>query len=223
MPVSETFDASQDARAPSARLRETLLDALLEIAPFEGWTRASLKEAAKASGLSSGEVSLAVPGGITDLLEAFAARADNEAARIIGDADLGRMKVRERITFAVRARIEAVAPHKEAARRAAEAAMAPWRVGLAHRLVWRTADVLWRSVGDKSTDGNWYSKRAILSGVLASTLVVWFASDDENAWRHLDARIDNVMQFEKVKARAKKFAARAPNPMDLLGGRRGTL
>ena len=73
----------------------------------------------------------------------------------------------------------------------------------AARLLWRTADHIWRALGDTSTDENFYSKRAILSGVLASTYARWFSDDSpDNAatWAFLDARIENVMQFEKAKA-----------------------
>jgi ubiquinone biosynthesis protein COQ9 len=76
-------------------------------------------------------------------------------------------------------------------------------------LVWRTADRIWRALGDTSTDGNYYSKRAILSGVIASTYARWFADespDHEATWTFLDARIANVMQFEKFKAQLKPLS-----------------
>ncbi|HRK64926.1 MAG TPA: COQ9 family protein, partial [Terricaulis sp.] len=82
----------------------------------------------------------------------------------------------------------------------------PDRAPEAARLLWRTADKIWRALGDKSTDGNFYSKRAILSGVLASTYARWFSDDSadhEATWAFLDQRIENVMQFEKFKARLK--------------------
>ena len=63
-------------------------------------------------------------------------------------------------------------------------------------------------MGDASTDFNFYSKRAILSGVLSATFARWLGddSDDEAATKaFLAARIDNVMQFEKLKARVRSF------------------
>ncbi|MEP7209486.1 MAG: COQ9 family protein, partial [Alphaproteobacteria bacterium] len=79
------------------------------------------------------------------------------------------------------------------------------------------------ALGDKSTDYNWYTKRLILSGVVASTLLVWLGTDDQG---EIDAflarRIENVMDFEKAKGRVQEFASHLPNPLDLLGRRPGT-
>jgi ubiquinone biosynthesis protein COQ9 len=85
----------------------------------------------------------------------------------------------------------------------------PFRAPEAARLLWRTADRIWRALGDASTDENFYSKRAILSGVLASTYARWFTDrspDHAETWAFLDARIENVMQFEKFKARLKPIS-----------------
>ena len=63
---------------------------------------------------------------------------------------------------------------------------------------------------DTSTDFNFYTKRAILAGVYGATLVRWFNDADKDAAAtdaFLDARIENVMQFEKLKAGAKKAFA----------------
>ena len=82
----------------------------------------------------------------------------------------------------------------------------PTRAPEAARLLWRTADRIWRALGDTSTDENFYSKRAILAGVLASTYARWFSDGSagcEDTWVFLDARLANVMQFEKFKARLK--------------------
>ena len=72
---------------------------------------------------------------------------------------------------------------------------------------------MWRAAGDTSTDFNFYTKRGILAGVYGSTLVRWFndPGEDEAATEaFLDARIENVMQFEKFKAKAKEAFANFP-------------
>ncbi len=62
---------------------------------------------------------------------------------------------------------------------------------------------MWRIAGDTSTDFNHYTKRMTLGAVYGSTLLVWLddASEglDETA-AFLDRRIENVMNFEKLKA-----------------------
>ena len=68
---------------------------------------------------------------------------------------------------------------------------------------------MWRWAGDTATDYNYYSKRLILSGVITATRLYWFddSSDDfANTRAFLERRIENVMQFEKVKAKAKNWS-----------------
>jgi len=86
--------------------------------------------------------------------------------------------------------------------------------------IWQAADIIWRAIGDTSTDVNYYSKRAILSSVIGSTLPVWLAdhSDEKTQGRaFLDARIENVMSFEKMKWQVKSKTKDFPNPAEILG------
>jgi ubiquinone biosynthesis protein COQ9 len=127
--------------------------------------------------------------------------------------DLKAMKIRERIAAAVKARLSVLAPHKEAARRAAALLSLPMHAALGAKLVYRTVDAMWRAAGDTSTDFNFYTKRGILAGVYGSTAMRWFndTGEDEKATDDfLAARIENVMQFEKFKAKAKEALAGFP-------------
>lgn len=199
--------------------RDQLLDAARPIAAFDGWTAETLTRAERDAGLDAGIGALACPAGVIDLLDFWARRCDEAAAAALEAADLSAMRVRERVAFGVRARVEATgAAHRLAARRAIARLALPDGAARAGAMAWRAADVIWRGIGDRSTDGNFYSKRAILSGVVAGALNVWaMAADDEDdaPWRFLDRRIDNVMTFEKFKARARGWFAAAPSPAEV--------
>jgi ubiquinone biosynthesis protein COQ9 len=197
---------------PSERFRARLLAAFTAHAAKLGWTEAAFKAALADTGLSEGEALLACPRGAFDLMDAFAARADEAMLAELADLDLPSMRIRDKVRAAVRARLIAQAPYKEAARAMTRALTRPDRAPEGARLLWRTADLIWRALGDASTDENFYSKRAILSGVLASTYARWFSdasADQSQTWAFLDARIENVMQFEKFKARLKPLAGAA--------------
>lgn len=173
-----------------------------------GWTEAALKAAAAEAGLSEGEAMLAAPQGVVDLADAFTSRADDEMLAALAGLDLASMRIRDKVRAAVRARIEAQAPYKAAAQALTRWLARPGRIGAAPSYLWRTADKIWRALGDESTDENFYTKRAILAGVLASAYARWFAdqsAESEATWRFLDARIENVMQFERAKAQLKKL------------------
>jgi ubiquinone biosynthesis protein COQ9 len=189
---------------PSDRFRAQILEVFPAHAARDGWTEAAFKAAVAEAGLSEGEAALACPKGAFDLFDAFAARADAAMLARLEDLDLAAMKIRQRVRAGVQVRLEAQQPYKEAARAMTRALAHPLRAPEAARLLWRTADHIWRALGDTSTDGNYYSKRAILSGVLASTYARRYSDDSEDneaTWAFLDARIENVMQFEKFKAR----------------------
>ncbi|MEK9797348.1 MAG: COQ9 family protein, partial [Alphaproteobacteria bacterium] len=79
------------------------------------------------------------------------------------------MRLREKITFLVRARIEAVADHREAVRRAITHMSRPPHARRGVRALYRTVDDMWYAAGDRSTDFSFYTKRATLAGVLSST------------------------------------------------------
>ena len=198
-------------QSPSARFRARILEAFPAHAARLGWTDAALKAACEEVQLSEGEAALACPRGAADLFDAFAERADQAMLDALSDLDLPSMRIRDKVRAAVQLRLEAQAPYKEAARAMTRALARPDRAPEAARILWRTADRIWRALGDTSTDENFYTKRAILSGVLASTYARWFTdSTPEHAetWTFLDARIENVMQFEKFKARLKPISER---------------
>lgn len=197
---------------PSARIRARILEAFPARAAELGWTEAAFQAACADVQVNEGEALVACPGGAVDLFDAFADRADQAMLEGLEGLDLGKMRIRDKVRAAVQLRLEAQAPYKAAARAMSRALANPLRAGLASRIVWRTADRIWRALGDRSTDENFYTKRAILSGVLASTYARWFADstpDHSDTWAFLDARIENVMQFEKFKARLKPVAEAA--------------
>lgn len=176
-------------------------------AVFDGWTPAARDAAAVAHGVDAGLAQLAFDRGAMDMIEAWIGHVDAMMIEAFPPERMAAMKIRERITSLVAFRFEAVAHQREALRRATAIMALPTNLGRSARLSWRTADLMWRLAGDTATDYNHYSKRMILSGVYGSTLMAFL--DDESpdfADTHafLARRIDNVMQFEKAKAKWSK-------------------
>ena len=128
------------------------------------------------------------------------------------------MKIREKIRALVWHRLEIMGPAREAVRRALAILAMPQNLPLALRISWRTADLMWRIAGDTSTDFNHYTKRMTLGAVYGSTLLVWL-DDQSEGWSEtaafLDRRIDDVMQFEKLKARMARLIRPAAQPFAL--------
>ena len=204
-------EAPKVERMDDQAAREAVLAAALPHAAFDGFTDSVLQKAAMEAGVK--DVARLFENGPISLVEFYSTWADAQMEAKLAATDLKAMKIRARIAAAVKARLSVLAPHKEAARRAAALLSLPMHAALGARLVYRTVDAMWRAAGDTSTDFNFYTKRGILAGVYGSTAMRWFndTGEDEKATdEFLAARIENVMQFEKFKAKAKEALANFP-------------
>ncbi|MEM8754292.1 MAG: COQ9 family protein [Pseudomonadota bacterium] len=218
-----------------AEAREKLLSAALFHVPFDGWSATSFKAAAADSGLDQTLVKAAAPRGAIDLAVAFHRAGDRDLKEEAEKLDLESLRYSEKVARLVRARIELAAREREAVRRGVTLFSLPIYAAEGARLIWETADAIWTILGDTSEDYNWYTKRAILSGVYSSTVLFWLGDDSEGSeatWRFLDRRIEDVMRFEKVKSAVKsnrlaQFALIGPKAALSLvrapGARRGRL
>jgi ubiquinone biosynthesis protein COQ9 len=184
----------------AARTEAALLTASLRHVEALGWTSRLVAAAARETGLSPAEAGLLLPEGARDLAALLARRHDAAAMTILGGLDPTALKVRERIRAAVMARVEAAMADASAVRRWTGFLALPTNAALGLRLLWTSADALWRWAGDTATDENHYTKRTLLAEILATTLAIRLASGAAAAETHLDGRIAGVMAFEKWKA-----------------------
>ena len=187
-------------------IEDRLLDAALPHVPFDGWTEAAFRKAARGAGVDPAEARLILPRGGLDLALAFHRRGDARMEERLAMTDLSGLKFRDKVARAVRLRIEAIGS-REAARRAAALFALPQYTAAGARALWATSDAIWRALGDTSDDLNWYTKRATLAGVYASTLLFWLGDDSldyQGTWAFLDRRIEDVMRIEKAKAQVNE-------------------
>lgn len=185
-------------------LRKELLRAVLPHVPFDGWSDRSLKAGASDIAMSITTMRALVPGGGLELIELHSMAMDDEMTRLLSDQDSDVMRIRDRITSAVRLRLELAAGGREAVRRAVTHLALPQNTLIGTRLLYRTVDAIWRAVGDTSTDWNFYSKRGLLAGVYASSVLFWLqdeSPENEETWAFVDRRIADVMKVPQATAR----------------------
>jgi len=186
-PAAPDTPLSSELWAEAAEAR--VLDAAVALAPRLGWGSRLVARAAEEAGLSAADAMLLLPAGPRDLAALLSRRHDAAALAALAEVDPLGLKVRERIRRAVEARVEAAAADEAAVKRCTAFLARPTNLKLGLSLLWESADVLWRWAGDVATDENHYTKRVILSGVLASTVAVRFERGAAAAAEHLDARI----------------------------------
>jgi len=160
-------------------IRNKILLAALEQVAFDGWSWDVMNAAADEVGFSEAELRAVFPERMIGVLDYFADWADREMLAALEDVNPADMRVRDRIHEAVMARFTALYPYQEAVRQSARFWLWPSRKVRAVKITWRTADRIWDWAGDTSTDYNRYTKRGLLSGVIASTTFAWFNDADE--------------------------------------------
>lgn len=201
-------------------LRAALAPLVAKHAAFDGWSEEALGHAAADLGAPADRARLAIPGGKAGMIDAWFDSVDLAMLAAFPPERIMGMKIRDRIRELVMFRLERLLPEREALRRALAILSAPVNAAAAARLAWRSADRIWRLAGDTATDFNHYSKRAILIGVYGSTTLVFLDDQSErlaDTRAFLARRIDNVMQFEKAKARWRGSGERMPSLSRFLG------
>ena len=205
---------------PLEALRLKLALTVGENAVFDGWTRQAVDSAAGQLGIDPAQARLAYPKDAPHMIEAWIDGVDAAMVAHFTPERIAAMKVRDRIRSLIWFRLETTGPAREAVRTALAILAMPQNVPLALRTGWRSADLMWRLAGDTATDYNHYSKRLILSGVYASTLLVWL-DDQSEGWADtaafLDRRLGDVMRFEKWKAEWSSSEHHRPSLSRFLG------
>jgi ubiquinone biosynthesis protein COQ9 len=184
--------------------KDELLAAALDHALFDGFSQAAIDAARADLEMSADEAKMLLPRGAVDLALAYHRQGDAQMVELLRAEDLSAMRFRDRISHAVRLRLEVA--DRELVRRGFSLFALPQYAAIGSKALWETADHIWTTLGDTSRDINWYTKRASLSAVYSSTALYWLGDesvDNHATWEFLDRRIENVMQFEKAKAQAK--------------------
>lgn len=186
---------------------EKLLLAVVGQVAFDGWTMAALRNGAKAAGVEEGRLELTYPRGVRDVVASFSGWAnDRMLERIAAERFFAGRRVRDKVAFAVRARLEVLTPHREAVRQLMLWGTMPHHAPDAAKLVYGVCDAIWRKAGDTSTDFNFYTKRGLLAFVLKTTTLFWLGDQSagrEETWAFLDRRIAEVLKVGQAAGRLK--------------------
>ncbi len=193
--------------------RDQLLLAVLPHIPFDGWSDAALIAGARDLGLDKSDTQRIFPNGGGEAVQHFANWADRRMLVELAKCDLTSMRVRDRVATGVRLRLEILAPHREALRRAVSHLALSQDAPLAAASTYQTVSAIWYAAGDKATDFNFYTKRGLLAGVYLSTVLYWLADESDgyaDTWGFLERRLDGVMTIPKVTAKIKDIFSKLP-------------
>ena len=199
--------------------RDALIEAMLPDVPFDGWSRAALRAAARRIGVPAAEALALFPDGPPDFAACFSRWADRRMLDLYETASPEGEGTGARVKRALGLRVEVVAPWREAVRRALSVLAMPPHAPLGARLLYETVDGIWYAVGDTATDFSFYTKRATLAGVYSAALMYWLedrSEDFADTRAFIDRRLADVAMIGKARRRLETALGRFPNPFRLL-------
>ncbi|XP_013889060.1 ubiquinone biosynthesis protein COQ9, mitochondrial [Austrofundulus limnaeus] len=197
-------DQGQEEYETEEQLRARLLTAALEFVPQHGWSMEAIAAGAESLGLSSASTGM-FSNGAGDLVLHFIAQCNANLTEILADqhnqVQQGQVEPKKTAEFlkdAVETRLRMYIPYIEAWPQAMSILLLPHNIPDSLKHLSTMVDDIWYYAGDRSTDMNWYTKRAALTGIFNTTELVMLqdsSPDFEDTWKFLDNRIQDVVNM----------------------------
>ena len=184
--------------------KDTILDALLPIIPFEGWTARAFTQALQSCNLDEFTAYRTFPKGVADAADYFVKRADQRMLDELATQTFDTPSITKKVSTAILTRLKQNLPYREAVRRALAFYALPNHATQGLVNLYQTVDAIWYFAGDTATDFNFYTKRAMLAGVYSTTLLFWLNDKSENqkdTEAFLARRLGNIGQINRLKQR----------------------
>uniref|UniRef100_A0AAQ4QI46 Ubiquinone biosynthesis protein n=1 Tax=Gasterosteus aculeatus aculeatus TaxID=481459 RepID=A0AAQ4QI46_GASAC len=214
------------------QLQARVLTAALEFVPLHGWSLDAVAAAAETLGLSSASTGM-FHNGAGDLVLHFVAQCNAQLTETLAEqhnrVQLGQAEPKKTADFlrdAVETRLRMHIPYIESwpqVDNAMSILLLPHNIPESLKHLSTLVDDVWYYAGDRSTDMNWYTKRAALTGIYNTTELVMLqdsSPDFLDTWNFLDNRIQDVV---KMGAAAKQAQATGETVVQGLMGAAVTL
>ncbi|XP_034735442.1 ubiquinone biosynthesis protein COQ9, mitochondrial [Etheostoma cragini] len=186
------------------QLQARILTAALEFVPQHGWSMEAIANGAETLGLSSASTGMFY-NGAGDLVLHFLAQCNSQLTDILAEqhnqVQLGQAEPKKTADFlrdAVETRLRMLIPYIESWPQAMSILLLPHNIPDSLKHLSTMVDDIWYYAGDRSTDMNWYTKRAVLTGIYNTTELVMLqdsSPDFQDTWNFLDNRIQDVVNM----------------------------
>lgn len=144
-----------------------------------------------------------LPRGAIELVDYYMDKCHRQTREtlIANTAQLQSMSVADRLKFGVRTRLELLAPVLRSWPQAMAVGALPSNAPTTMQKLAQLSDEIWYFAGDKSTDASWYTKRALLTGIYASTELFMLSDESpsfEETWKFLDRRVEETITLGEL-------------------------
>ncbi|KAJ7550869.1 hypothetical protein O6H91_07G122500 [Diphasiastrum complanatum] len=190
--------------------KKQVLRAALAHVPKLGWTEAAMLAGARDTGLSPSIVG-AFPRKEAELVEYF---MDDSMEKLTEEAEnhkeeLSNMILTARIAWLVRSRLQMQIPYISKWAQALSIQANPLNLPTTLKQRALLMDEIWHAAGDRSSDMDWITKRAILGGVYTATelyMLTDYSPEYQETWSFLDRRIKDAIDCRKTAQEASHLA-----------------
>ncbi|KAI1904556.1 hypothetical protein AGOR_G00006850 [Albula goreensis] len=206
-PSSSTDQSGEESEGEyetEEQLQQRILTAALDFVPQYGWSVEAISAGAQTLGLSSAAAGMFI-NGAGDLILHFIAQCNTELTQILAQqhnqVQLGEsepMETAEFLRYAVEARLKMLIPHIDTWPQAVSILLLPHNIPNSLKHLSTMIDDIWYYAGDRSTDMNWYTRRAALTGVYNTSELVMLqdsSPDFQDTWIFLDKRIQDIIKM----------------------------
>ncbi|XP_076878329.1 ubiquinone biosynthesis protein COQ9, mitochondrial [Brachyhypopomus gauderio] len=194
------------------QLQARVLRAALHFVPQHGWTVEAIAAGAETLGLSAASAGM-FDNGAGDLVLHFVGECNAQLAKILAEqhnqVQLGQMEKKETAEFlrdAIELRLRMLIPYIDTWPQAMSLLLLPHNIPESLKHLSTLVDDIWYYAGDRSTDMNWYTRRAALTGIYNTTELVMLqdsSPDFKDTWSFLDNRIQDVVNMANTAKQVK--------------------
>jgi len=195
-----------------------ILQEFLKLCSFEGWNNKTLALALKNCGFKANYQEIIFENGCFDLIDLYIEEQNKITAQKYKNIDPEKnTKIREKITNLLYINFETQKNNKVVLQTLSNFIANPKNLATptsgikplsySLKICYKIADFMWYEIGDKSSDFNFYTKRATLAKIILKTFIVFMKDDDSliKTKQTIDKEIAKVMKFESYKYNVKKF------------------
>jgi ubiquinone biosynthesis protein COQ9 len=192
----------------SNAVKDAIIEKMMLHVPTLGWTMSALSKAVVEAGFNQGDENRAFEGNMEKVVEYYFQWVDQQMLRKMETFDLTSMRTRDKIATIIMVRLALMAPYKAVVERTFTFLAKPPHMPLGAKCLYKTVNHIWYIAGDKATDFNFYTKRALLAGVYLSTVKFWLkdvSSDALQTRAHLENRLSKALKVGQIKSFAKEL------------------
>ena len=197
-------------------MKDKIINSALKNINFDGWTKETILSGFLANKIKIDDYEKIFPNGTIDSILHFANLSDRLMIERFLEIDNSNLKTPDKIKQLLLTRFTILNPNKEAVRKSIAILALPKNSKQALKSLYKTTDEIWRTVGDRSTDFSFYSKRVTLAGVYSTTMMSWLGSIDPDLSKveeFIDRRLDNVKLIGSI---TKPLKENMKTPFDII-------